>query len=92
MNPLHHEKLDRLQEFCLPYELQCWLESYRAPFYEVAIAKDIPMTEHNLKMNKWLNKYIKTRRKYRGSSRDGYRRPPSFCHADQAERFAVYLR
>ena len=92
MNPLHHDKLDALTEWSLPLELQEWIERFRAPFYESAIAKDIPMTDFNLSMNTWLNRYIKTRRKYRGSSKKGYRRPASFCHADQAERFAVYLR
>ena len=92
MNPMYPDKLDRLQLFCLPEDLQEWLYKFRAPFYEQAIAKDIPNTDYNLSMNKWLNRYIKTRRKYRGSSRNGYRRPSSFCHADMAERFAVYLR
>ncbi len=92
MNPMYPDKLDRLQEFCLPEDLQEWLDKFRAPEYESAIAKDIPNTDYNLSMNKWLNRYIKTRRKYRGSSRDGYRRPSAFCHADMAERFAVYLR
>lgn len=92
MNPMYPDKLDRLQEFCLPEDLQEWLDKFRAPDCESAIAKDIPNTDYNISMNKWLNRYIKTRRKYRGSSRDGYRRPSAFCHADMAERFAVYLR
>ena len=92
MNPFDHEKIDTLKEWSLPLDLQEWLDKFRAPDCESAIAKDIPNTDYNISMNKWLNRYIKTRRKYRGSSRNGYRRPASFCHADMAERFAVYLR
>ena len=92
MNPMYPDKLDRLQEWSLPLDLQEWLDKFRAPFYESAVVKDVPYTDYNLSMNKWLNRYIKTRIKYRGSSRDGYRRPASFCHKDYAERFALYLR
>lgn len=92
MNPFDHEKIDTLTEWSLPIDLQSWIERHRAPACESAVVKDVPYTDFNLSMNKWLNRYIKTRLKYRGSSRDGYRRPSSFCHKDYAERFAVYLR
>ena len=92
MNPMYPEKLAILAEWSLPIDLQSWIERHRAPACESAVVKDVPYTDFNLSMNKWLNRYIKTRLKYRGSSRDGYRRPSSFCHKDYAERFAVYLR
>ena len=39
-----------------------------------------------------LAKVVKIRKKYRGSSWGGYRRPASFCHRKFADRFAIYER
>jgi hypothetical protein len=39
-----------------------------------------------------LKRYVKIRRKYRGSSTENYRRPTAYCHKAQADRFAIYVR
>jgi len=84
--------MDRLVKFCLPLDLQTWLKQYQAPECESAFAKDIPNSLENHQMADRLAKVVKIRRKYRGSSWGGYRRPASFCHRGFADRFALYER
>ena len=91
--------MDRLIKFCLPKDLQEWLDQYKAPKYESAFAKDIPNSLENQQMAKRLAKVVKIRKKYRGSSlfiEEGrvnvYKRPSSFCHRQFADRFAIYER
>ena len=84
--------MDRLIKFCLPLEMQNWLNRYKAPGYEYAFAKDIPNTIDNHKMTNRLAKIIPLRRKYRGASTKNYRRPRDYCHKEQADRFALYYR
>ena len=50
--------IDRLVKFCLPLEMQNWLNEYKAPGYEYAFAKDIPNTLDNHKMTNRLAKII----------------------------------
>jgi len=84
--------IDRLVKFCLPLEMQTWLNQYKAPGYEYAFAKDIPNTLDNHKMTNRLARIIPLRRKYRGKSRYGYTRPSAYCHKKFADRFALYFR
>ena len=91
--------MDRLIKFCLPKDLQVWLDKYKAPTYESAFAKDIPNSWHNHLMASRLAKVVKIRKKYRGASvfiEEGrvqvYSRPSSFCHRQFADRFAIYER
>ena len=91
--------MDRLIKFCLPKDIQVWLEQYKAPTHESAFAKDIPNSWYNHQMAKRLAKVVKIRKKYRGSSlfiEEGrvnvYKRPTSFCHRQFADRFALYIR
>jgi hypothetical protein len=91
--------MDRLVKFCLPKDIQVWLDKYKAPTYESAFAKDIPNSWHNHLMASRLAKVVKIRKKYRGSSvfiEEGrvqvYSRPSSFCHKQFANRFAIYER
>ena len=84
--------MDRLIKFCLPKDLQVWLDQYKAPTYESAFAKDIPNSLENHQMASRLAKVVKIRKKYRGGSWGGYRRPSAFCHRKFAERFAIYER
>ena len=84
--------MDRLVKFCLPLEMQNWLNKYQAPGYEYAFAKDIPNTIDNHKMTNRIAKIVPLRRKYRGASRYGYTRPRDFCHKKFADRFALYHR
>ena len=84
--------MDRLVKFCLTLEIQTWLNKYKAPGYEYAFAKDIPNTLDNHKMTNRIAKIVPLRRKYRGASTKNYRRPNSYCHKEQANRFALYFR
>ena len=85
-------KLDELEKFCLPIDLQSWLKQYPAPDEEMAFAKDIPNNDYNHTMTNRLAKLVPLRRKYRGKSRYGYTRPRDFCHKGGADRFALYNR
>jgi hypothetical protein len=84
--------MDRLLKFCLPRDLQAWLDQYKAPTSESAFAKDVPNSWYNHHMADRLAKVVKIRRKYRGSSTETYRRPTAYCHKAQADRFALYER
>ena len=84
--------MDRLVKFCLPLDLQAWLKQYQAPAGERAFAKDIPNRWYDHQMASRLAKVVKIRKKYRGGSWGGYRRPASFCHRGFADRFALYER
>ena len=84
--------MDKFIKFCLPLELQTWLNRFKAPGYEYAFAKDIPNTVDNHKMANRIAKIVPLRRKYRGASRYGYTRPSAFCHKKFADRFALYHR
>ena len=84
--------MDRLYKFCLPKDIQVWLGKHKAPTYESAFAKDIPNSWHNHLMASRLAKFVKIRKKYRGRSWGGYRRPSAFCHRQFADRFAIYER
>ena len=84
--------MDRLIKFCLPKDLQAWLDQYKAPSCESAVAKDIPNSFYNHKMASRLAKVVRIRKKYRGKSRYGYTRPSAFCHRKFADRFAIYER
>ena len=84
--------MDKLIKFCLPKDIQVWLDQYKAPGCESAFAKDIPNSVYNHLMAGRLAKVIKIRKKYRGKSRYGYTRPSAFCHRKFADRFAIYER
>ena len=84
--------MDRLIKFCLPKDIQAWLDQYKAPCNESAFAKDIPNNWENHQMAKRLAKVVKIRKKYRGASSYGYTRPSAFCHKKFADRFAIYER
>ena len=84
--------MDRLLKFCLPKDIQAWLDQYKAPIHETAFAKDIPNSLENHQMASRLAKVVKIRKKYRGRSRYGYTRPSAFCHKEWADRFAIYER
>ena len=84
--------MDKLIKFCLPKDIQAWLNQYQAPEYESAFAKDIPNCGWHHNMAKKLAKVVRIRKKYRGKSKYGYTRPSSYCHKHGADRFAIYPR
>jgi len=82
--------MDKLTKFCLPLDMQKWLNQYPAPDCEVAFAKGIPNTEANHQMINQLAAIVPLRRRYRGNSRPGYRRPIAFVHRFAADTIALY--
>jgi|TARA_R110000822_G_scaffold4909_3_gene21241 hypothetical protein len=84
--------MDRLVKFCLPLDLQAWMNQYQAPESENALVKDIPNTLDNHMMAFQLAKVVPIRIKYRGPSTEFYKRPSDFCHKAHATRFALYER
>jgi hypothetical protein len=81
--------MDPLVRFCLPIQLQQWIQQYRAPHPEAAIVKQVPITEHNLHRIQELAEIIPIRRRYRGPRSRGFCRE---CHRANAERVSVYFK
>ena len=81
--------MDPVVRFCLPIQLQQWIQQYRAPHPEAAIVKQVPITEHNLLLIQELSEIIPIRRRYRGPRSRGFCRE---CHRANAERVSVYFK
>ena len=81
--------MDPLVRFCLPPQLQKWIQQYRAPHPEAAIVKQVPITEENLQLIRELAEIIPIRRRYRGPRSRGFCRE---CHRANAERVSVYFK
>ena len=76
----------------IPFALYFDLDNFRAPDYEAALFKGIPM---RLRWNPMVRGYMATgnyRIKYRGSSKPqyGYKRKGNYCLAEYADTFAIY--
>jgi hypothetical protein len=80
---------DPLVKFCLPTQLQQWIQLYKAHPCEVAIVKQVPITEENLRRIQELSEIIPIRRRYRGPRSRGFCRE---CHRSNAQRVSVYHR
>ena len=80
---------DPLVKFCLPTQLQQWIQLYKAHPGEVAIVKQVPITEENLRRIQQLSEIIPIRRRYRGPRSRGFCRE---CHRANAQRVSVYHR
>jgi hypothetical protein len=78
---------DPLVRFCLPTQLQQWIQQYRAHPCEVAIVKQVPITEENLRRIQELSEIIPIRRRYRGPRSRVFGRE---CHKANAQRVSVY--
>ena len=84
--------MDRLKHFVMPQDLKEWLYKYPAHENETAFAKGIPNTEYNHQLIDRLAKIVPIRRRYRGNSKPGYRRPRDFVHKDMADTIALYSK
>jgi hypothetical protein len=80
---------DPLVKFCLPTQLQQWIQLYKARMGEKAIVKQVPITEENLQRIQELSEIIPIRRRYRGPRSRGFCRE---CHRANAQRVSVYHR
>ena len=85
------KEIDELVRFCLPEDLRDFINEYDA-IGEEAVVKQVPLTDKNKSLIKKLAKIYPIKRAYRGSSKESYTRPRSYCHKDHAERVSVYLR
>jgi hypothetical protein len=93
-------RLSELELFCLPADLQEFIRRYKAPQKELAIAKQIPITEENMRMIDRVARVIPIIRRWRGSSRflgeigesPYYARPHAYCQKRGAERVTIYYR
>lgn len=83
-------KMDRLKYFFMPQDLKDWLELYPSPEDENSFAKKIPNTDYNNIIINQLSKIIPIRKRYRGNSKPGYRRPVAFVHKEMADTIALY--
>jgi len=81
--------MDPLVRFCLPIQLQQWIQQYRAPHPEAAIVKQVPITEENLLRIREFAEIIPIRRRYRGPRNNRFGRE---CWQRQALRVSVYFR
>ena len=81
--------MDPVVRFCLPIQLQQWIQQYRAPHPEAAIVKQMPITEENLLRIRELAEIIPIRRRYRGPRSRGFCRE---CHRSNAQRVSVYFK
>jgi hypothetical protein len=82
---------DPLVKFCLPTQLQQWIQLYKAHPCEVAIVKQVPITEENLQRIQELSEIIPIRRRYRGP-RHNSNNMHRDCPRDDAQRVSVYHR
>jgi hypothetical protein len=82
--------MNKLIKFCLPKDMQKFLEQYPASDNEVAFAKGIPATEANHRIIDQLSRIVPLRRRYRGNSKPLYDRPVSFVHRRWADTIALY--
>ncbi len=80
------KKMDELERFCLPSDLQSWIMRYDAG-REQALVKQVPLTPDNITMIDRLASMMLITRRYRGpryKSRD--------CPKADAERVSIYLK
>jgi hypothetical protein len=80
---------DPLVKFCLPTQLHQWILQYKAHPREVAIVKQVPITEENLQRIRELSEIIPIRRRYRGPRSRVFGRE---CHRVNAQRVSVYFK
>lgn len=82
--------MNKLIKFCLPIDMQNFLNQYPANENEVAFAKGIPATEANHRIIDMVAKVVPLRRRYRGNSKPFYDRPKAFVHRQWADTIALY--
>jgi hypothetical protein len=84
------KKMDELEKFCLPPDIQSWIMRYDAGS-EQALVKQVPLTEDNITMIDRLAGLMTITRRYRGP-RHNSRNFTRDCPKKDAERVSVYLR
>lgn len=86
---MDNKKITILEKFVKLPEHFAWLQKYDAGD-EKALAKQIPLTEENIRIIDAIAKAIPIQRRYRGPrKRGGLMRE---CHRRDAERVSIYTR
>ena len=83
-------KNNKFSHFSLGTDMINWLEQYPSHSNETSFAKGIPNTEVNQSIIDRIAKFVPLRRRYRGNSKPGYRRPRDFVHKEFADTIALY--
>lgn len=84
------KKMDELERFCLPSDLQSWIMRYDAGT-EQALVKQVPLTPDNISMIDRLAGMMPITRRYRGP-RHNSRNFTRDCPKKDAERVSIYLK
>ena len=84
------KKMDELEKFCLPPDIQSWIMKYDAGS-EQALVKQVPLTEENISMIDRLAGMMLITRRYRGP-RHNSRNFTRDCPKKDAERVSIYLK
>ena len=84
------KKMDELERFCLPPDIQSWIMRYDAGS-EQALVKQVPLTEDNITMIDRLAGMMTITRRYRGP-RHNSRNFTRDCPKQDAERVSIYLK
>ena len=83
------KKMDELERFCLPPDIQSWIMRYDAGS-EQALVKQVPLTPDNITMIDRLASMMPLTRRYRGP-RHNYNSTRD-CPKKNAERVSIYLK
>jgi hypothetical protein len=84
------KKMDELEKFCLPPDIQSWIMKYDAGS-EQALVKQVPLTPDNISMIDRLAGMMLITRRYRGP-RHNSRNFTRDCPKKDAERVSIYLK
>jgi hypothetical protein len=84
------KKMDELERFLLPPDLQSWILKYDAGS-EQALVKQVPLTLENISMIDRLASMMPITRRYRGP-RHNSRNFTRDCPKKDAERVSIYLK
>ena len=84
------KKMDELERFCLPPDIQSWILRYDAG-REQALVKQVPLTQDNISMIDRLAGLMPITRRYRGP-RHNSNNMHRDCPKKDAERVSIYLK
>jgi len=84
------KKMTELEKFCLPQDLQAWINQYDAGT-EKALVKQVPLSQANITMIDRLAGMMPITRRYRGP-RHNSKSMTRDCPKQDAERVSIYLR
>ena len=84
------KKMDELEKFCLPPDIQSWIMRYDAGS-EQALVKQVPLTPDTISMRDRLADLLPLTRRYRGPRHNSMTMHRD-CPKQDAERVSIYLK